>query len=140
MPTITVQETKYFYDAPDVIAFDEGLIGLPTLRRAVLLRLTDFEPFCWLVALDNPDKRFLVINPTEIFSNYEPSAPSEVAPRLALNSQPPEVLAIVKISSDWTKTTVNLRAPIFINRATKNAAQAVLRNTNYRLDETLPQM
>lgn len=140
MPIITVQKTEYSYNNSDVLSFDEGLIGLPEMRRAVLLQLPDFEPFCWLAALDNPDKRFLVVNPHQIFSNYQANVPGEIALHLEANASAPNVLAIVKLSSDWTKTTVNLRAPIFVNQTTKLAAQAVLSNTNYRLDESLPEM
>lgn len=139
MPKIAVQKTDYSYEEKDVIVFDEGLIGLPDLRRAVLLNLPDYQPFCWLAALDNPETQFLVANPHEIFSSYQSYIPAEIASLIEPNSQQqPEILVIVKISSDWTKTTINLRAPIFVNLETKRAAQAVLSGTNYRLDEKLP--
>ncbi len=140
MPKIAIQKTDYSYDETDVIVFDEGLIGLPDVRRAVLVKLPDYQPFCWLAALDNPQTRFLVVNPHEVFPSYQSYIPAEIATLLRSNSQLPGVLAIVKISSDWTKTTINLRAPIFVNLETKRAAQAVLTGTNYRLDEKLPQI
>lgn len=127
------------YDERDVIGFDEGLIGLPNLRRAALVRLPDYAPFCWLAALDNPAKRFLVVNPHEVFADYEAYIPAEIRSHLESNSAPLQMLSIVKISSDWMKTTINLRAPIFVNFATGRAAQAVLSATNYRLDAPLPQ-
>ena len=78
-------------------------------------------------------KRFIVVNPNEIYADYKPSLPVE------LNDEEMKTLAIVKISSDWHKTTVNLRAPIFINVGKKRGAQHILSETNYQLAETLPQ-
>ena len=140
MPKIAIRKTEYSYDETDVIVFDEGLIGLPEVRRTVLVKLPDYQPFSWLIALDNPETRFLVVNPLEIFASYESYIPAEITTLLRSNSQPPGILAIVKISSDWTKTTINLRAPIFVNFETRRAAQAVLTGTNYRLDEKLPEV
>jgi len=48
-------------------------------------------------------------------------------------------LVIVKISSDWQKTTVNLRAPILINAESKRGVQMVLSESPYGLSENLPQ-
>lgn len=126
---ITIKEKEYIYDEAEVLNFAEGLIGLPEMRRAVLIPLDEYQPFCWLASLDDEKNRFLVVNPNEIYSDYEPAASHESKLK---------TLTIVKISSDWTKTTVNLRAPIFINAETKSGFQSVLPETKYNLAETLP--
>lgn len=126
---INIQGTKYSYDENEVINFDEGLIGFPAMRRAVLIPLDEYAPFCWLAAIDDEKIRFIVVNPTEIFADY--------ASNLEIDGEK-QPLAIVKISSDWRKTTVNLRAPIFINRETRTAAQIILDKSGYDYAETLP--
>lgn len=128
---INIQGKDYFYEESQVIEIDEGLIGLPEMRRAVLIPLSEYAPFCWLASLDDEKNRFIVVNPNHIFDDYAPSADASAAEEL-------EALTIVKISSDWRKTTVNLRAPIFVNAKTRRAAQIILDNTNYQLAETLP--
>lgn len=123
---------KYEYQESEVINFTEGLIGFPQMRRAVLIPMNEYLPFCWLASLDDEKNRFVVINPREIFSDYAPNIPSE------LSETDLQTLAIVKISSDWEKTTINLRAPIFINAETRKAAQVVLTESDYNLAESLP--
>ena len=132
MQTITIKEKEYFYDEREIIRFDEGLIGLPEMRRAVLIPLPECEPFCWLASVDDEKNRFIVVNPQEIYLDYQPAAPETI--------QPSQTLAIVKVASDWTKTTVNLRAPMFIDTDARRGAQCVLTENNYCLAESLPQI
>ncbi len=122
----------YEYEEGEVIDFTEGLIGVPKMRRAVLIPMSDYVPFCWLASLDDEKNRFIVVDPNVVFSNYSPRIPAE------LSASDLQTLAIVKISSDWKKTTINLRAPIFINSATRKGAQIVLTESSYNLAETLP--
>jgi flagellar assembly factor FliW len=132
MSKITSDET--------VLNFEEGIIGFPAMRQAMLVRLPDYEPFWWLASLNDPHTKFLVVNPREIYPDYEPVLPAEIAARLDLHSEDkPLIFSTVKISSDWTKTTINLRAPLFVNAATKRGAQAILSGTDFRHDERLPQ-
>ncbi|MET0752714.1 MAG: flagellar assembly protein FliW [Pyrinomonadaceae bacterium] len=128
MSMINIQGTKYSYDEREIINFSEGLIGFPEMRRAVLIPLAEYEPFCWLAAIDDEKIRFIVVNPREIFADYAPDSKDDEQ----------QTLAIVKISSDWQKTTVNLRAPIFVNPKTQRAAQIILDKSDYKHAEALP--
>jgi len=132
MPSINIKGQEYKYLDDEILNFTEGLVGLPELRRAVLIRLPEYEPFCWLASLDDEKTRFIVVNPHEIFADYKPS---DFA---ILNETETQTLVIVKISSDWQKTTVNLRAPIFINKFSNRGVQIVLSESPYRLSESLP--
>jgi flagellar assembly factor FliW len=130
MPTITIKENDHSYDETEIITFAEGLIGLPQMRRAVLIAMNEFEPFCWLASIENDNTRFIVVNPREIFEGYEPFLFNPPAK--------PLTLTIVKISSDWTRTTVNLRAPIVIDPETKRGAQHILTESDYQFAESIP--
>lgn len=123
---------EFDYQESEVINFTEGLIGLPKMRRAVLVPMNDYLPFCWLASLDDEKNRFIVVNPHEIYADYSPELPKD------LNETQLQTLAIVKISSDWQKTTINLRAPIFVNPETRKGGQFVLSESNYNLAESLP--
>ena len=127
---INIQGTDYSYEDRDLLAFSEGLIGFPEMRRAVLIPLAGCEPFCWLASVEDEKARFIVVNPQQIFADYQPD--------LETSEFEVQTLAIVKVSSDWRKTTVNLRAPIFVNPETRRAAQIILDKTEYGLAETLP--
>lgn len=129
---ITIKGNEYPYNETEVLNFAEGLIGMPDMRRAVLIPLDDCKPFCWLASIDDEKYRFIVVDPNEIFADYHPDAPSA-----AINAEL-KTLTIVKVCSDWTKTTVNLRAPIFINAETNSGMQSILSDNKYRLEEALP--
>ncbi len=134
---ININGKEYSYDEADIINFVEGLIGLPNMRQAALIPLNDYEPFCWLASLDDEKNRFVVVNPCEIYMDYDPKVfdddSSENSEKDNLN-----ILTIVKISSDWKKTTVNLRSPIFFDSQTKKGVQIILSESDYKLAENLP--
>ena len=130
MPTIKIANNLHSYEEADVITFPEGLVGLPQVRRAVVVSMSEFEPFCWLAPLDSDELRFVVVDPHKIFDGYVPFAretPDEM------------VYAIVTVSSDWARTTFNLKAPIVVDRQDRSAYQRVLTDGQYHFAETLPQ-
>lgn len=124
MPAIKIKDKEIPYEDGEVITLPEGLIGMPDVRRFVVVPMAEFEPFCWLASVDSDNHRFVVVNPNEIVDSYESGSE-----RCAL--------AIVKISSDWTKTTVNLRAPILIDEDSRSGQQVILNDTDYQFAESL---
>ena len=130
---ITIRGKEFSYDESEVVNFAEGLIGLPEMRRAVLISMDDFEPFCWLASIESEKERFVVVDPYKIFAGYEPFASDDQA------DENLQTFAIVKVSSEWEKTTVNLRAPLVINTATQRGAQLILTESSYQLAESLIQ-
>lgn len=139
MLTIRIQGTDLPYGESDVITFDEGLIGMPHVRRMVLVRQTELEPFLWAASLDDPHAAFLVVDPGVLFTNYRPDVPSEACSRLGLaDGETPLMLTTVMIAADLQQSTANLRAPLVISGSSMRGMQTVLLNTAYRLDEPLP--
>ncbi len=128
---INIQGKEHSYNDHQVVNFNEGLVGFPEMHRAVLIPLAEYVPFCWLASLDNENVRFIVVNPKQVFDSYQPKMESA-------DEAETQTLALVKISSDWRKTTVNLKAPIFINSKTRSAAQVILNDSTYQLAESLP--
>lgn len=132
MSSIKIKGQEFTYLNDEIIDFFEGLVGLPAMRRAVLIPLREYEPFFWLASLDDEKTRFIVVDPNEIFPEYNP------ADFAVMNETETKTLVIVKISSDWRKTTVNLRAPILIDANTNRGVQLVLSESPYQLAESLP--
>jgi flagellar assembly factor FliW len=128
MNTIQINGIEHSYTDAQVITFAEGLVGLPSLRRAVLIPLAEFEPFSWLASLDDESGQFVVVDPKCIYDHYEPTNIAETS----------DTLAIVTISSNWQQTTVNLRAPIVVDRATRSGVQRILNDSPYSLAEAIP--
>ena len=139
MPTISLHGTTLVYTDADVITFDEGLIGMPRLRRMAIARHADIEPFHWLVSIDDARFAFLSITPQAIYPTYSPRVNDDVRARLAADaSQALLTLATATIHSDWTRSTINLRAPIVVSAKTMRGVQVVLGDSDYRVDEPLP--
>lgn len=137
--TICIQGTELAYDEADIITFDEGLIGLPHLRRMVLVRQSNIAPFMWLASLDDSQAAFLVVNPQALFPRYQPLVSAEISLRLGLAAgEQPLALSIVMIMPEWMQSTINLRAPLLICARTMKSAQIVLTETAYKLNEPLP--
>jgi flagellar assembly factor FliW len=133
MPKIKVKGQEFTYNEDEIINFARGLVGLPELQRAVLVPLSEFSPFRWLVSIEDETIRLVVANPYDIFADYNPSD------FVILSETDLQTFVILKISPDWRKTTVNLRAPIFINTESNRGVQLVLTDSPYKMSENLPQ-
>jgi flagellar assembly factor FliW len=121
-----------------VINFVEGLIGLPFLKNAVLIECADFFPFQWLASTEDESCRFIVVEPGLVFENFDTKGFVEEAAAGTELDPDTVVLSIVNVSSDWEKTTFNLRAPIILNPNTRKAGQVILSNSKFQLAEKLP--
>lgn len=132
MLTISIKGTSHTYDDSDVITFTEGLIGLPQIRKAVVVSMNDLKPFRWLAPLDSDETRFVVVNPHEIFDSYQPHL---YKPEVKDKSN---TLVIVTVASDWRNTTINLRAPIVVDPVRRTASQQILSDSPYHFAESIP--
>jgi flagellar assembly factor FliW len=131
MPDIKINGKDHSYTEDQIIEFAEGLIGMPRLRRAALVESDEYAPFCWLASLDDENVRFVVVDPCAVYPDYETEDDCSEEEDFCF-------WAIVKVSSDWQKTTVNLRAPIFVDKKTRRGGQVILTESEYKLEETLP--
>ena len=138
MSTIKINGKDYSYGDSEILHFVEGLIGLPKMRRAVLIPLPEYDPFCWLASLEDEKNRFIVVNPYFIFEDYNPELFTESDPPDDFDPSRIKVFSIVKISSDWKQTTINLRSPILIDSETRKGVQLILSGSPYKLTESLP--
>lgn len=139
MATIRIQGMELNYDDKDVIVFPEGLIGLPHLKRVVVIKQSLIEPFYWLVSLDHDDLAFVVVETNALFPRFTPQVPAESNfSNVLADNESPLVLSIVLINSEWRDCTVNLRAPIFVSSRMMSGAQVILTDNTYSVAEPLP--
>ncbi|MBL8207809.1 MAG: flagellar assembly protein FliW [Blastocatellia bacterium] len=141
MQTIHVQGTDLAYEEKDLIRFDEGLIGMPQLHRMVLIHYSEIAPLLLLCSLDQPEVTFLVLEAVAHVPDYAPRFSPAVRQQLGLTEgEEPVILATVTIASEWTASTINLRAPLVIAPATMRGAQIVLNDSHYQLTAPLPSL
>ncbi len=135
-------ETKNFgeieFDEDKVITFNEGLPGFDYCKRFLLIneekdeKTEKDEPFKWLQSVDDGDVAFVLMDVFAVMPDYDPLINSEEIEDLG--EYKPEDLIVYNITvipEEVEKLSVNLKAPVVINSATKLGKQVIANNEEY---------
>ena len=123
----------------------EGLIGLPDFSKFELIVDPESLPFVVLRAIEGDEIQIPAVEPVGLVENYRLDIGDADAEMLGLVGADanPLILNVATIKSyDPQKVTLNLAAPILINRRTRVGKQVVLLNyqsystTHVLIDET----
>lgn len=110
-----------------VIELVHPMPGFPAERRYTLVKLDDDGTLCALRSLEREDLEFVVVPPLTFYPAYAPEIGDDVVADLGVEQAADVlVLLIVRAGADLASTTVNLRAPLLVNVATRRAAQVLL--------------
>jgi flagellar assembly factor FliW len=114
------------YAEQDVITLAAGLVGLPRLKRWILLDMERDLPLKWLQSLDDGSFGFPVTTPEYFHPEYDPSLPADLAGRLGSGS-PGElaVLIVTTVHPGGARLTGNLAAPLLIHTGSRRGLQHV---------------
>jgi flagellar assembly factor FliW len=132
-----IVKTKHFGEVDisgrDIFVFDAGLPGFEQMKRYIIIEGDDCEsPFRWLQCIDEPQLAFAVANPFMILRDYDFVLCDEDADRLGIEKAEDVVTySILVIPEDYTKISMNLKAPVIININSKKAAQIILDTDKY---------
>lgn len=126
------------YADRDVINLADGLIGLPRLRRWILLEMERPVPLKWLQSLDDGNFGFPVAEPGFFASAYEVAPPPGVLARLGCDSaEELAVLIITTVHEGGSRLTGNLAAPLLIHLGTRLGAQVVIDDERWSLRQEI---
>jgi flagellar assembly factor FliW len=123
----------------------EGLIGLPDFNKFELIVDPESLPFVVLRAVEGDEIQIPAVEPVGLVENYRLDIGDADAEMLGLVGADanPLILNVATIKSyEPQKVTLNLAAPILINRRTRVGKQVVLLNyqsystTHVLIDET----
>jgi flagellar assembly factor FliW len=123
----------------------EGLIGLPDFKKFQLVVDPESLPFVVLIAVEGDKIQIPAVEPVGLVENYRLDIGDADAEALGLIGPDanPLILNVATIKSyEPQKVTLNLAAPILINRRTRVGKQVVLLNyqsystTHVLIDET----
>ena len=123
----------------------EGLIGLPDFQKFQLFVDPESLPFVVLIATEGDKIQIPAVEPVGLVENYRLDIGDADAEALGLvgPDSNPLILTVATIKSyEPQKVTLNLAAPILINRRTRVGRQVVLLNyqsystTHVLIDET----
>ncbi len=125
----------------DIITFTSPILGFPNDVRYVLLKENQDSLFHWLQSLDNPDLAFVVTNPLIFAPDYRIRIHRDLLSDLELEDlRKGEVLSLVSIRKEPLRITMNLQAPILLNKEKMKAKQLVLNPEEYSLQYEILQV
>ena len=138
MEKITTRFGEVEYDPENLLYFPAGLIGLPNLRRFIVMPNKKQGPLFWIQSVDDPDMAFVLTDPSNFFLNYMVAPDDSERKLLHIDSDDPcYVLTVVTVPPDQ-KISINLAAPILFAPSTNRAIQVILENTQYQTKTPLP--
>lgn len=130
---ITVEESSLYH-------FEDGVPGFDGDKHFVFVphRLPDGQPSLirWMQCVEEGALAFPVVNPWHVRPDYAPTIPGPVLRQLNIKDihQQMRLYSIITIPpDDPTNITINLLAPIVVNRVERVGRQVLVQNENYPL-------
>ena len=118
----------------EIVRFPEGLYGFEKETEFTLLPFNPNveSPMEWMQSLKSDHLAFVVTDPNLYLSDYKLKLSEEDKKRVELEEDDLFLTrAIVTIPENYSEMTVNLIAPLLINKDKGVAKQFVLTNMNY---------
>lgn len=117
--------------AEEIIHFANGIPGFPNEKEFIILPMAD-TPFFVLQSAATTEVAFIIMEPFQVFPDYEFDLPDEVLESLdILEKKDIAIFVILTVKEPFEKTTANLQAPIVLNQRNKKAKQYILNRTPY---------
>lgn len=116
------------YREEDVLTFVEGIYGFDELKKYLLITNPEEElPFDFLQSVEDEELYFIVTSPYLFLEDYDFEISDTLVNKLEIE-QPEDVivLSLTTIPEKSEETTINLKAPIIVNKETKKAKQVIL--------------
>lgn len=140
MKTVRTDSPQTVPAAGDIhLQFPLGLLGFPEAQRFVLHCAAKDHPFCWLELRDHPGQGFVVVAGASVVAGYAPDISQPDAESIALHSADDALVLNLVTVGPRGEPTVNLRAPLVINRHTGTGRQCVPANVStFSLQHPIP--
>lgn len=121
-------------DEEKVITFPDGIIGFGSLKKFLLIHDSEKQDriITWMQSIDEPGFAIPVMNPLLVMEDYNPVVEDELLNVVGeIKDDEIFVLVTLKVPSEISNMTVNLKAPIVINPNTKKGCQILTDNEEY---------
>ncbi len=117
----------------EVVTFDNGIPGFEDKTRFTLISNDENQVFTWLQSLDDGDLAFVLLDVGAIMPEYDPKIDTNTLSDIGDINNNLLIYNIVVIPEDTENMTVNLKAPIVINKDTKKGKQVIATNDEYTI-------
>ena len=121
----------------EIIYFPKGIIGFEKYKKFYLFKHKDFQPFYWLISVENPALHLPVIDPMESVEEDLQDVLLKQLQNKLRNDADIEIVSIVNINSAQGSVTVNLKGPILIDYSLQYGEQLVLEDDRLKVDVKL---
>jgi flagellar assembly factor FliW len=111
----------------DILVFEQGLIGLRTCRRWVVLADGQNAALGWLQSLDDPETALGVVSPRRFVADYQLRVNrQDLAPLQLASTRDAQVVVVVSRHPEGL--ALNLRAPLIINVEGRRGRQVIAKD------------
>ena len=138
MEKISTRFGEVEYDPENLLHFPAGLIGLPNLRRFIVMPNKKNGPLFWIQSVDDPEMAFVLTDPTNFFLDY--LVVPDHGERQTLKIEESDecyTLTVVTVPPDQS-ITINLAAPILFAPKTNRAIQIIIEGGTFSSKTPLP--
>ncbi|WP_435167115.1 flagellar assembly protein FliW [Paenibacillus glycanilyticus] len=112
--------------------FDNGIPGFEHLQQFVLSEVEGEMPVRLMQSVEDENITLLIASPFFFYNDYEWDLPDSVVQELKLDDEKDvEVWSVVTLNKDPNKSTINLLAPIVLNKTTKRGKQHIIHDHAY---------
>lgn len=120
---IDIEESK-------IITFEKGIIGMPDMKRFTLIYDSEKKDsqIRWMQSLDDGAMALPVMDPLAVMDKYQPLVSDKMMERLGEYNDEKDlfVLVTLRVPSDITQMTINLKGPMIINTLNNRAVQLIV--------------
>jgi len=107
--------------------FESGFPGFPGLRKFRLEYDESLAPLEWLVSVEDPEVRFIVVNPMIFKPDYAPRLTKEHMRSIGVvQKEELRLLVIVTLHENYVNSTANMTSPLMFNTSLYKAVQVLL--------------
>jgi len=136
--TITIETKAYGsmqIDPSSIIYFPDGIFAFEQQRKFAIVSDKEDAVFQWLQSIDDTQLAFLVANPLDITSSYQPAIHAE---DLITIDKPQlddvKIWCIVTIPPNEPKSmTINLQGPLIVNSSKNLGGQFISSNEKHNV-------
>ncbi|MBI5741907.1 MAG: flagellar assembly protein FliW [Nitrospirae bacterium] len=121
-------------DEEKIINFSDGLVGLPDLKRFILIDHKD-TPLKWLQAVDDPDIAFIVASPDIIIEGYSTDVDRTVKNYLQIEDEN-DIVVFVILRVSGEDVIANFQGPLAINASSRKGVQIILERSHKAFQKT----
>lgn len=114
---------EFEFSKENILHFKNGLFGFEEYKSFLLIK-SENDLFFWLNSVDQPELIFPLVGLRVIDDSYP-------------QTDETEAFGIVTLNSDPNNTTVNLKAPVYINQDKKEGFQTIIDHDKYMVNYKL---